>query len=51
MNENDQKTYALIASNDVVLTPRERVALKEKKTTDEAGKVSFEVHNYGSCEQ
>jgi hypothetical protein len=28
MNEKDQKTYALIASNDVVLSLGERVALK-----------------------
>jgi hypothetical protein len=55
MNEKDQKTYALVASNNVVLSPGERVALKGKKTTDDAGKLSFEVHklvkDYGSCKQ
>ena len=55
MNDKDQKTYALIASNGVVLSPGERVALKGKKTTDDAGKLSFEVHklvkDYGSCKQ
>ena len=55
MNEKDQKSYALIASNDVALSPGERVALKGKKTTDDAGKLSFEVHklvkDYGSCKQ
>ena len=46
-------TYALIAGNDVVLAPGQRVALKGKKTTSDSGKVSFEVHklvkDYGSC--
>ena len=55
MNEKDQKTYALIASNDVVLEPGQRVALKGKKTTSDSGKLSFEVHklvkDYGSCAQ
>jgi hypothetical protein len=55
MNEKDQKTYALIASNDVVLSPGERVALKGKKTEDDSGKLGFEVHklvkDYGSCKQ
>jgi hypothetical protein len=55
MNEKDKNTYALIASNDVVLTPGERVALKGKKTKDDSGKLSFEVHklmkDYGSCKQ
>jgi len=55
MNEKDQKTYALIASNDVVLAPGERVALKGKKTKDDSGKPTFEVHklvkDYGSCKQ
>ena len=55
MNEKDQKTYALIASNDVVLAPGERVGLKGKKTTDDSGKPTFEVHklvkDYGSCKQ
>jgi len=53
MNEKDKNSYALIASNDVVLAPGERVALKGKKATDDSGKLSFEVHklvkNYGSC--
>jgi hypothetical protein len=31
MNENDQRTYALVASNDVVLSPGERVALKSER--------------------
>jgi len=54
-NEKDKKTYALIASNDVVLAPGERVQLKGKKTEDDAGNLSFEVHklvkDYGSCTQ
>jgi hypothetical protein len=53
MNEKDQKTYALIAGNDVVLAPGQRVALKGKKTASDSGKLSFEVHklvkDYGSC--
>lgn len=55
MSEKDKNTYALIASNDVVLAPGERVALKGKKTKDDSGKPTFEVHkmvkDYGSCKQ
>jgi hypothetical protein len=55
MNEKDQKTYALIASNDVVLALGERVVVKGKKTKDDSGKPTFEVHklvrDYGSCRQ
>lgn len=55
MNEKDKNTYALIASNDVVLAPGERVALKGKKAKDDSGKASFEVHklvkDYGACKQ
>ncbi len=55
MNEKDKNTYALIAGNDVVLAPGERVALKGKKTKDDSGKLSFKVHklvkDYGSCKQ
>jgi len=54
-NEKDKNTYALIAGNDVGLAPGERVALKGKKTKDDSGKLTFEVHklvkDYGSCKQ
>lgn len=55
MNEKDKHTYALLASNDVVLSPGERVALKGKKTKDDGGKATFEakkvVKDYGPCKQ
>lgn len=55
MNEKDKNTYALLASNDVVLAPGERVKLKGKKSKDGSGKVSFAVQklvkDYGSCRQ
>ena len=55
VNEKDKKTYALIASNDVVLAPGERLALKGKKSQDDSGKLSFKVNklvkDYGSCKQ
>ncbi len=53
MNEKDKKTYALLASNDVVLAPGERVAIKGKKVKDESGRMTFQVQkllkDYGSC--
>jgi hypothetical protein len=55
MNEKDKNTYALVAGNDAVLAPGERVALKGKRTKDDSGKLSFEVHklvkDYGSCKR
>lgn len=55
MNEKDKNTYTLIASYGVVLAPGERVELKGKKTKDNSGMLSFEVHklvqDYGSCKQ
>jgi hypothetical protein len=55
MNEKDKNTYALLASNDVILAPGERVALKGKKTKDSSGKPVFNVEklakDYGSCKQ
>ena len=55
MNEKDKNTYALLASNEVVLSPGERVALKGKKTKDDNGKQTFEakklVKDYGPCKQ
>jgi hypothetical protein len=55
INEKDKNTYALIASNGVVLAPGDRVALKGKRTKDDSGTLSFEVHklvkDYGSCKQ
>jgi hypothetical protein len=53
MNEKDKNTYALLASNDVVLSPGERVALKGKKEKDDTGKPTFRakklVKDYGPC--
>jgi len=55
MNEKDKSTYALVASNDVTLTPGERVALKGKKTKGDSGQHVFQVQkltkDYGSCKQ
>lgn len=55
MNEKDKNTYALLASNDVILAPGERVKLKGKKSKDDSGQVSFQVQkllkDYGSCKQ
>jgi hypothetical protein len=56
MNEKDKNTYALLASNDVILAPGERVALKGKKTKDSSsGEPVFQVEklakDYGSCKQ
>ena len=56
MNEKDKNTYALLASNDVILAPGERVALKGKKTKDSSsGEPIFQVQklakDYGSCKQ
>ncbi len=55
VSEKDKNTYALFASNDVVLAPGERVALKGKRTKDDSGKHSFKVSklvkDYGSCMQ
>ena len=52
MNEKDQRTYALLASN-VSLNPGDRVALRGKKSKDDTGKPTFEVatlvKDYGSC--
>jgi len=53
MNEKDQNTYALIASN-VSLTPGQRVALSGKKSKDDSGMPTFTVSklvkDYGACE-
>jgi len=55
MNEKDKKTYMLLASNDVVLSPGERVSLKGKKTKDDNGNLTFRatkvVKDYGPCSQ
>ena len=55
MNEKDKNTYALLASNDVMLAPGERVALRGKKTKDSSGEPVFQVQklakDYGSCKQ
>lgn len=55
MDEKDKKTYALLASNDIALSPGERVAVKGKKTKDDSGKLTFQatklVKDYGSCKQ
>ena len=52
MNEKDQRTYALLASN-VSLNPGERVVLRGRKSKDDTGKPTFEVaklvKDYGSC--
>jgi hypothetical protein len=52
MNEKDQNTYALVASN-VPLNPGDRVALRGKKSKDDSGKPTFEVSklvkDYGTC--
>lgn len=54
MNEKDQRTYALLASN-VSLNPGERVALRGRKSKGDTGKPTFEVaklvKDYGSCKQ
>lgn len=54
MNEKDQRTYALLASN-VSLNPGERVALCGKKSKDDAGEPTFRVaklvKDYGSCKR
>jgi hypothetical protein len=55
MNEKDKKTYALLASNNVVLSPGERVSLKGKKMKDDNGNLTFHatkvVKDYGPCRQ
>ena len=55
INEKDKNTYALLASNSVVLAPGERVALKGKKRRDESGNLTFDVQklakDYGPCKQ
>jgi hypothetical protein len=52
MNEKDQNTYALVATN-VSLAPGQRVALSGKKTKDDSGKPTFTVSklvkDYGAC--
>ena len=52
LNEKDQNTYALVATN-VALNPGDRVALRGKKLKDESGKPTFEVSklvkDYGTC--
>jgi hypothetical protein len=54
MNEKDQSTYALVASN-ISLAAGERVALRGKKSKSESGAPSFQVSklvkDYGSCRQ
>ena|SRR5208282_4789153 len=55
LNEKDKNTYALVASNEVVLAPGERVALQGKAAKDASGKLTFQaqklVKDYGSCKQ
>jgi hypothetical protein len=55
LNEKDKNTYALVASNEVVVAPGERVALQGKVAKDGSGKLTFEaqklVKDYGSCKQ
>lgn len=52
MNEKDQNTYALVATN-VSLAPGQRVALSGKKTKGDSGKPTFTVSrlvkDYGAC--
>jgi hypothetical protein len=52
MNEKDQNTYALVATN-VSLPLGQRVALSGKKTKDDSGKPTFTVSklvkDYGAC--
>jgi len=52
MNEKDQNTYALIASN-IALAPGQRLVLSGKKTKDDSGKPAFQVSklvkDYGAC--
>ena len=52
LNEKDQNTYALVATN-LALNPGDRVALRGKKSKDESGKPTFEVSklvkDYGTC--
>lgn len=54
MNEKDQKTYALVATN-IGLAPGNRVSLRGKKSKSESGAPSFQVSklvkDYGSCRQ
>ncbi len=54
MNEKDQRTYALLASN-ISLNPGERVALRGKKSKDDSGRPTFDVaklvKDYGACKQ
>jgi hypothetical protein len=52
MNEKEQNTYALLATN-VSLAPGQRVALSGRKTKDDSGKPTFTVSklvkDYGAC--
>ncbi len=52
-SEKDNKTYALLASNAVILRPGEKMALKGKMTKDSSGAQSFQaqkvVKDYGPC--
>jgi len=54
-NEKDQKTYTLLAGNNVALSPGERVSLKGKKAKDSSGSLTFRptkmVKDYGQCRQ
>jgi hypothetical protein len=55
VNEKDKNTYALLASNEVVLVPGERVAVQGKKIKDASGRPSFQaqklVKDYGPCKK
>jgi hypothetical protein len=52
LNEKDQNTYALVATN-VALNPGDRVSLRGKKSKDDSGKPTFQVSklvkDYGTC--
>jgi|SRR5579875_1947066 len=55
IRSKDQKEYAIVASNDVVLTPGDRVALKGKKSKAASGTAGFTVSklvkDYGPCKE
>jgi hypothetical protein len=55
LNEKDKNTYALLASNEVVLPPGQRVELQGKVAKDGSGKLTFQaqklVRDYVSCKQ
>lgn len=54
-DEKDRKTYTLLADNNIVFSPGERVSLKGKKTKDSSDSLTFHatrmVKDYGPCRQ